>query len=300
MVFVSGSISYDILLAADCSFRRLIDDRSAKSLSVGYLVRSFNIGYGGPAANMAYQLVRMGIDAAPVAAVGDDFGPYREWLSECGVDQRFILPVERTMTARAFISTDRNQDQLIGFYPGAMTHAFRCETGGQQAEIAIVGPDDRRAMIARLRQFAAADIPILFDPGQAVTSLTGDDLVEAVKVARWMIVNEFEQGYIEMLTGTRPESLAEGLEALIVTLGGGGSNLVGSGAIRHVEPERVDDPVDPTGCGDAYRAGLVAGILSRSSLPDAMNLASRLAAETLKVLGAQGKLVNPAQLPSIW
>ncbi|MDE0452663.1 MAG: carbohydrate kinase family protein [Gammaproteobacteria bacterium] len=300
MVLVSGSVSYDILINADCSFSQLIDNRSVKSLSVGYPVRSLSIGFGGPAANVSYHLTRMGVDAAPVAAVGDDFRPYGQWLSECGVDQRFILAVEGTMTARAFISTDRNQDQLIGFFPGAMAHAIRCDTGGQRADIAIVGPDDRDAMLARLRQFSAANIPILFDPGQAVSSLSGGDLLKAVKAARWMAVNEFEQGWIETKTGTRIEALAEDLEALIVTLGGRGSKLLTRRAVEYVEPARVDQPVDPTGCGDAYRAGLVAGILSRRSLADAMKMASRAAAETLEVLGAQGKLLDPSRLAPVW
>lgn len=295
-VLISGSITYDILLPVNDSFRRLIDQRASDALSVGYNVEFLSVGFGGPAANMSFHLGRLGVNALPIACAGGDFAPYESWLTHNQVDQSLLLHIADAMTARVFISTDTEQNQLLGYFPGAMAHSGRCKVRQLGARLAVAGPDDRQTIITRIEQFRQFDLPILFDPGQAVTSLGKAQLEYALNAARWLIVNEFERGYIESLLGKPITEAGANLEAIIVTLGAAGSELISHGLSRQVPAKFVDTPLDPTGCGDAFRAGLIAGMLEGKSLEEAMYLGSDAAAQNLQRRGAQGRLLDATEM----
>jgi adenosine kinase len=290
-ILISGSISYDTLLRVDDDIRAalgLIDDGN---LSVGYHCKSLERTFGGPAANMAFHLANMGIHACPIAAVGSDFGPYADWLTRNGVNQSLLRIVESELTAQAFIISDREHNQFIAFYPGAMRHSKSITLSMTNAELAVVGPDDREALLQRLTDFHRIGTRILFDPGQCITSLTPGDLTNALSQSHWMIVNEFERGLVERMLGTEIESLTTVLEAVVVTRGSKGLRLYQRTGVVEIDALPVPAPLDPTGCGDALRAGMICGILSGISMPDALQSGTRLAAETMAHIGAQWQSV---------
>lgn len=291
-ILVSGALSYDVLLTANTRFTRLFDSRSNKSLSVGFHVESEHVSFGGPAANIAFHLARQGVDAHPIAAVGSDFAPYDDWLEENGISKSGLLVVPHLKTPRAYIQTDVEQNQILAFCVGAMRESCRCAIPSVQPSMCVIGPDDRTAILKRLEQFPKLRAPILFDPGQAITALEPGDIRQAITVCDLMIVNDYELHFVITKLGcTRDELIGQLAEGLIVTNGERGSRFFGQDIEHHVAAVPCPRPVDPTGCGDAFRAGLIAARLQGHSLPDAMSAGSLLASEVLSQYGAQGTQV---------
>lgn len=289
-VFISGSVSYDILLATDNSFTRLLDNRSSSSLSVGFHVDSLHTSYGGPAANIAFHLARAGVEAAPIAAVGGDFAPYRRWLSEHGVELSGVHVEDSQHTPRAYIQSDCAQNQILAFYTGAMRFGDRCRLPDGRPALCLIGPDDRSAQRKRLDEFVLFDCPVIFDPGQSITALEISDLDAALDVCSLMIVNDFELHFAETKLGVSREELIRRLnEGLIVTRGADGAEFLSASERFSVPAVPCSQPVDPTGCGDAFRAGLIEARLRGASMRRAMAAGSALASKTLAVLGGQGQ-----------
>jgi adenosine kinase len=258
---ICGSIAFDTVMVFPGRFRDHILPDRIHLLNVAFLVPSMRRNYGGCAGNIAYNLALLGGKGMPMATVGHDFAPYAQWLRERSVALDHVREVDGEYTAQAFITTDLDDNQITAFHPGAMSHAHVNHVPADAGiTLGVVAPDGRDGMVQHAEQFAAAGIPMLFDPGQGLPMFDGADLLRFVERATWIAVNDYEAQMLAERTGLGPADLARRVGALIVTRGGDGSVIYADGReimIPAVKPEAV---VDPTGCGDAYRAGLILGL----------------------------------------
>jgi adenosine kinase len=258
---ICGSLAYDTIMVFHDRFKNHILPEQIHILNVAFLVPDMRREYGGCAGNIAYNLKLLGGEPAIMATVGDDSGLYMQRLDHLGLDVRHVRQVAGTYTAQAFITTDLDDNQITAFHPGAMNHSHANQIP-QDEDIAlgIVAPDGRDGMIEHARQFHQAGIRFIFDPGQGLPMFSGPELLDFLKLADWCTVNDYEAKMLSERTGRSLDELAREVKALIVTLGANGSEIYAEGRriqIPSVEPEAL---MDPTGCGDAYRAGLLYGI----------------------------------------
>jgi len=258
---ICGSIAFDSVMVFQGRFRDHILPDRIHLLNVSFLVPSLKRNYGGCAGNIAYNLALLGGKGAPMATVGHDFAPYGEWLRERSVDLTLVREVENEFTAQAFITTDLDDNQITAFHPGAMSHSHLNRVpDGAGITLGVVAPDGRDGMVQHAAQFAAAGIPLLFDPGQGLPMFGGQELLDFVAKSTWIAVNDYEGQMLAERTGLSLRDIARRVRALIVTRGAEGSVIHADGreiVIPAVRPEAI---VDPTGCGDAYRAGLIYGL----------------------------------------
>jgi adenosine kinase len=198
-----------------------------------------------------------------MATAGDDFAPYRERMISQGLSVEHIRRVDNTFTAQAFITTDLDDNQITAFHPGAMQFAHLNKVGdaGPGITLGIVAPDGRQAMIEHAAQFEAASIPFIFDPGQGMPMFGGEELKTFIRQARWVALNDYEWGMLQQKTGLSAAEVASQVEALVVTLGSEGSVIHTGGRTLTIPSAKPKAVIDPTGCGDAYRAGLIHGLL---------------------------------------
>lgn len=259
---ISGSLAYDVIMRFPGRFGEHILPERIHSLSVAFMVTELRREFGGCAGNIAYTLHLLGEKALPVGAAGKDFAPYIAWLDEIGIDRRYIRQLEDVYTAQAFINTDDDGNQITAFHPGAMARAdeqpLPADSG---ARIGILAPDGREAMIQHAAQFAEAGIPFIFDPGQGLPMFEGGELELFVEQADWLAMNDYEAGVFCEKTRLGLDEIAERLQALIVTRGAQGSVIHVDGEVFEIPAVEAEDVVDPTGCGDAYRAGLLYGLM---------------------------------------
>jgi adenosine kinase len=259
---ICGSLAFDTVMVFEGRFKDHILADRIHILNVSFLVPSLKRNYGGCAGNIAYNLRLLGDAVAPMGTVGDDFSPYLAWLLEQGVDTRSIRVLPGSYTAQAFITTDLDDNQITAFHPGAMS---RSELSSVPVDAGIrfgvIAPDGRNGMIEHAAQFSAADIPWLFDPGQGLPMFDGAELRAFVAGASWVAVNDYEGEMLKERTGLSYAQIAAQVRALIVTRGAQGSLIYADGREYSIPVARVAAVVDPTGCGDAYRAGLIHGLL---------------------------------------
>jgi len=258
---ICGSIAFDTVMVFPGRFRDHILPDRIHLLNVSFLVPSMRRNFGGCAGNIAYNLALIGGSGVPMATVGHDFEPYAGWLRERGVDLGQVRTIDGEFTAQAFITTDLDDNQITAFHPGAMNHAHVNHVPADGGiTLGIVAPDGRDGMLQHAEQFAAAGIPLLFDPGQGLPMFDGAELLAFVERATWIAVNDYEAQLLAERTGLAPAELARRVRALIVTRGGDGSVIHADGRVIEVPAVRPTAVVDPTGCGDAYRAGLIYGL----------------------------------------
>jgi adenosine kinase len=265
-------------------------------LNVSFLVPGLRREFGGCAGNIAYNLKLLGDIGYPMATVGRDFAPYRDWMSRTGVPTDYIKVFESEHTAQAFITTDLDDNQITAFHPGAMqqSHANKV-TDAKDVAIGIVAPDGRDGMIQHAEQFAATEIPFIFDPGQGLPMFGGDDIKRFVEQATWVAVNDYEWELVQQKTGWTAQDVTQRVKALIVTRGAQGSVIhtaQGDFEIACAKPKAV---VDPTGCGDAYRAGLIHGLLRGLDWRATGQIASLMGALKIESLGTQNHRFTPAE-----
>jgi adenosine kinase len=259
---ICGSMAYDTIMVFRDRFRAHILPDQLHILNVSFLVPEMRREFGGCAGNIAYNLRLLGDDPRPMAAVGHDFAPYAEWLAKNGVVTEYLKVLDDEFTAQAFITTDLDDNQITAFHPGAMQQAHLNRIAdAKDIGIGIVAPDGRTAMIEHARDFAAAGIPFIFDPGQGLPMFNGDELRGFVEQASWVIVNSYEWSVLSQRTGYTEAEVARKVEALIVTQGGEGSEIHTASGRIDIPPVRAKQVIDPTGCGDAYRAGLIHGLV---------------------------------------
>jgi adenosine kinase len=258
---ICGSLAYDTIMVFHDHFKNHILPEQIHILNVSFLVPDMRREYGGCAGNIAYNLRLLGGDPLIMATVGDDYGPYKQRLGHLGFDTTHIKEVAGTFTAQAFITTDLADNQITAFHPGAMGQSHLNKIGdAKNASLGIVSPDGRQGMLDHARQFHEAGIPFIFDPGQGMPMFDGADLLEFLKLADYCTVNDYEAKMLTDRTGKPLEELAQSVKALIVTLGGDGSEIHAEGRRITIPSVKADELVDPTGCGDAYRSGLLYGI----------------------------------------
>jgi len=258
---ICGSIAFDSVMVFQGRFRDHILPDRIHLLNVSFLVPSLRRNFGGCAGNIAYNLALVGGRGAPMATVGHDFAPYGDWLRERSVDLAFVRAVDNEFTAQAFITTDLDDNQITAFHPGAMNHSHVNRVpDGAGITLGVVAPDGRDGMVQHAAQFAAAGIPLLFDPGQGLPMFGGEELLDFIGKSTWIAVNDYEGQLLAERTGLSLREVARRVRALVVTRGAEGSVIHADGreiVIPAVRPEAI---VDPTGCGDAYRAGLIYGL----------------------------------------
>lgn len=285
---ICGSIAYDNIMVFHDRFRNHILPEKIHILNVAFLVPEMRREFGGCAGNIAYNLKLLGGDPLIMATVGDDADPYLARLDELGLSRAHVRRIAGSFTAQAFITTDLDDNQITAFHPGAMgsSHLNRV-TDASGAHLGIVAPDGREGMLKHARDFAAAGIPFVFDPGQGLPMFSGDELLEFLELADYACFNDYEAQLACDRTGRTLETLANEVKALVVTLGGEGSRIYADGQRHDIPCVKADDIVDPTGCGDAYRAGLLHGISEGWDWPKAGRLAAVMGAIKIAHRGGQ-------------
>ena len=285
---ICGSIAYDTIMVFHDRFQKHILPEQLHILNVSFLVPDMRREFGGCAGNIAYNLKLLGGEALIMATVGDDSPPYRQRLERLGLDSRHLRDVPDCFTAQAFITTDLDDNQITAFHPGAMNHSHLNHVGDSSGVgLGILSPDGREGMLQHAREFAAAGIPFVFDPGQGLPMFSGAELLEFLELADYCTVNDYEAKLLCERTGMSITALAERVKALIVTLAGNGSEIHLRGQRLEVPSVKAEALVDPTGCGDAYRAGLLYGIANGLDWEISGRLASTLGALKIAQRGGQ-------------
>jgi adenosine kinase len=285
---ICGSMAFDTIMVFRDRFKNHILPDKVHMLNVAFHVPEMRREFGGCAGNIAYNLKLLGGDPLPMATVGTDFGPYALWLEKRGIDLRHVTVLDGTYTAQAFITTDMDDNQITAFHPGAMDGAHANQVDDTTGvSIGMVSPDGRQGMIEHAEQFVAAGIPFIFDPGQGLPLFGSEELVNFIDQSTWVCVNDYESELLQERTGMSPHEIAERVEGLIVTLGGDGSHIYTENRRIEVPPARVHDVVDPTGCGDAYRAGLLYGLMHAMDWETTGRIAALMGAIKIERHGTQ-------------
>jgi adenosine kinase len=285
---ICGSIAYDTIMVFQDRFKNHILPEQVHILNVSFLVPELRREYGGCAGNIAYNLKLLGADPLPMATVGKDFQPYSQWLSYCGIDQGYIRVVDESYTAQAYITTDMDDNQITAFHPGAMSSSHLNSVPSDRGiRIGIVAPDGKDGMVQHAAEFAEAGIPFIFDPGQGMPMFDGKELSDFIELADWVTLNDYEAELMQERTGVSLEKLADRVEALIVTKGGSGSLIYTNGGVLEIPPAKPSAVLDPTGCGDAYRAGLIYGLLQELDWESTGRIASLMGAVKIETHGTQ-------------
>lgn len=273
-VLICGSVAFDTIAVFEGHFKDHILPDSIHSLSVSFFVPSLRKEYGGCAGNIAYNLRLLGGNPMPVGTVGADADDYLAYMADLGIDTRLIRVLPDMYTPQCFITTDLDNNQIASFHPGAMSRSAENDLSGHQAAWAIVAPDAKEGMFAHAQRLHAQGIPFVFDLGQAMPLFSGDDINTMLGMARVLTANHYEASVVEQRTGRSMADIAAGLDAVVVTHGGDGAVLYANGSTTKIDPVKVTEVVDPTGCGDAHRAGLLYGLTNGWSLADACRLAN--------------------------
>ncbi len=301
-VQISGSIAFDTIMVFEGRFKDHILPDQTHMLNVAFLAPEMRQEYGGCAANIAYTLRGLGRDCGLLGAIGRDGGEYLQRLSSLGIVTSRVLAADDCYSAQAFITTDLDDNQITAFHPGAMNRAGEVGLGDVQASLGIVSPNGRDAMIRHAQEFAARKIPFIFDPGQAMPIFGQSDLEAFVSQATWVAVNDYEGHMLAEKLNTSIESLAQKLPGgLILTRGAEGVEVMQSG-VRHgiegLDVQRIFGlpAADPTGCGDAFRGGLLFGLSCGASLLDSARLGNVMGAIKVTHRGGQNHTIRPLEI----
>ncbi|MEK7992052.1 MAG: carbohydrate kinase family protein [Thiotrichaceae bacterium] len=285
---ICGSIAYDTIMLFGDKFKHHILPEKVHILNVSFMVPDMRREFGGCAGNIAYNLKLLGGEPLLMATVGADFAPYADWMDQCGLSRDYIKIIDKSYTAQAFITTDMDDNQITAFHPGAMMQAHENKvTDAKGVKIGIVSPDGRDGMIQHAEQFVKANIPFIFDPGQGMPMFDGDDLKRFIEQASYVVVNDYEWELMQERTQYTPQQVAEKVEALIVTQGGEGSTIYTKNQTYQVPCAKAAKLSDPTGCGDAYRAGLLYGLMNDLDWEVTGRIASLLGALKIELPGTQ-------------
>ena len=267
-VLICGSMAYDHIMVFQDQFKNHILPDKVHILNVSFLVPEMRREFGGCAGNIAYNLNLLDTSLAlPMATVGKDFESYAYWMDSHNINRKYIKVIEDAYTAQAFITTDLDDNQITAFHPGAMNHSQENNISDvSSCSLGIVSPDGRDGMLKHAQQFTEKNIPFIFDPGQGLPMFNGEELIQFIEQANWVTVNDYEWQMMKEKTGLSKKEITEKVEALIVTRGAEGSHIYtkeGFIEVPIVEPESISDP---TGCGDAYRAGLLYGLVNNMDI----------------------------------
>lgn len=290
---ICGSMAYDTIMVFHDHFKNHILPDKVHMLNVAFLVPEMRREFGGCAGNIAYNLKAIGGEPMIMATVGDDFGVYRGRLESLNISQAHIRHIPNSFTAQAFITTDLDDNQITAFHPGAMSQSHENKVSDvAKVSLGIVAPDGRDGMLQHAQQFRDASIPFIFDPGQGLPMFNGEDLLKFVDIADYVTVNDYEAQLLQERTGLSLEQIAAKVKALIVTRGGEGSQIFSDGKLIEIPCVKASELVDPTGCGDAYRAGLLYGIQNGMDWQTTGRLASLLGSIKIASRGGQNHQIS--------
>ena len=298
---ICGSLARDTIMVFPDRFSRHILPDQTRVLSVSFQIGEMRQEWGGCAGNIAYNLKAIGGEPVVMATIGDDGGAYEQRLASLGIARDGVTKVAGTFTAQAFIITDLDDNQITAFHPGAMNRSELNDVGDVWGiALGIVAPDGKEGMQSHVRGFAAARIPFIFDPGQGLPLFTGDELVSMIEAADYVSVNDYEGSLLCERTGLSLQDIAARVRALIVTLGADGSRIYSDGELIAVPAVRPAALVDPTGCGDAYRAGLLYGIAHEWEWLRTGRLAALLGSVKIASRGGQNHAVDRERLAELY
>ncbi len=295
---ICGSLAFDTITTFPGRFAQQILPEQVHILNVSFLVPTLRREFGGCAGNIAYNLQALGGSAVVMAAVGSDGQEYLQRLSGWGVDVSHIGEVADSYTAQAIIITDTDNNQITAFHPGAMQSAHLTAVPPRDdLRIAIIAPDGRDAMLQHAQQLAQAKIPFIFDPGQGLPMFDGSELRRFIEQASWVALNDYEAKMLCERCGESLESLSRShLRGVIVTLGADGCEVWEQGKRTHIPGVKATEVVDPTGCGDAFRAALLYGLERDWSLSRCIELGNQLGALKIAQRGGQNHQIDPQAL----
>jgi adenosine kinase len=296
-ILVCGSIAYDTIMVFRDQFKNHILPDQIHILNVAFMVPDMRREYGGTAGNIGYGLKLLGEEPLIMATVGHDFEPYEHRMDMLGLSRKHVLRIADQFTAQAFITTDIDDNQITAFHPGAMSESHANRIGeASGVRLAIVSPDGRQGMVEHSRDLARAKIPYVLDPGQGLPMFSGEDLLEMLSGARALTVNDYEARLVEQKTGKRLAELSTRVEAVVVTRGAEGADIHFSGQQIHVPAVRPDSLVDPTGCGDAFRSGLLYGMARGWDWRRSARLASLMGSIKIAHRGGQNHKVSREEI----
>jgi adenosine kinase len=286
-VLICGSLAYDTIMVYSGQFKNSILPDKVHILNVSFLVPELRREFGGCAGNIAYNLKLLGGEPLPMGTVGKDFDAYAEWMDARGIDRRHVKRIDGAYTAQAYITTDLDDNQITAFHPGAMSFSHQQSVPEKGIQLGTVSPDGREGMVQHATQFAEAGIPFLFDPGQGLPMFSGEELQRFITQASYVAVNDYEAELVMDRTGWSLKQIAERVDALIVTRGDKGSQIIVRGKTYDIPVAKAESLADPTGCGDAYRGGLLFGLSRGMDWETTGRIASLLGAIKIERPGTQ-------------
>jgi len=290
---ICGSLAFDNIMSFEGRFADQILPDQLHILNVSFLVPALRRDFGGCAGNIAYALNALGGAALPMATVGHDGADYIARLDQLGISTEFVRTVDDTLTAQAMIMTDRDNNQITAFHPGAMQQAHITRIAAREdIRLGIVSPDGRNAMLEHAEQFKQAGIPFVFDPGQGLPMFNGDELARFIEQADWVTVNDYEGKMLSERTGWDSAEISRRVRGLVVTLGAEGCEVWTDGVKVHVPAVKPAAIVDPTGCGDAWRGALLFGLEKGWSLAQCAALGNQVGARKIAQRGPQNYTVE--------
>ena len=294
---ICGSIAFDKIMQYHGRFAETLLADQLHRVNVSFLVPTMRLEYGGCAVNIAYNLKLLGGEPLVMGTIGQDGGDYLERMKKQGIETRAIRTIGDAYTAQCFVTADQDNNQINAFHPGAMQYSHENNVADQgPLRVAIISPDGRDGMIKHAADCAAQDIPFMFDPGQQLPMFSGEELIRFINQASYLACNDYEFEVVMDRTGLSLADIAARLDALVVTRGGEGSDIYAGGEHHRIPAVKAEDIVDPTGCGDAYRAGLLYGITEGFDWPTTGRIASLLGAIKIASQGGQNHSFTPQEI----
>lgn len=285
---ICGSFAYDTIMVFEDQFKNHILPDQIHILNISFQVPNLRREYGGTAGNIAYNLKLLGGEGAPMGTVGKDFTAYADWLEICDIECCYIKSVEDTYTAQAYITTDMDDNQITAFHPGAMNLShLNSVPVGDGFKLGMVSPDGKQGMIEHAAQFADAGIPFIFDPGQAIPLFDQSDFLTFIDQADWVAVNDYEGQLLQERSGLTAEQIAQRVKGYVVTRGAKGTLIYAESKLFEIPVAPTQHLLDPTGCGDAFRSGLVYGIQNLLDWETTGRIASLMGAIKIEHHGTQ-------------
>ena len=290
---VCGSFAYDNILNYEGKFEDNLIESELNNINVCFFCPEMRREFGGCAGNIIYNLVAIGAEAVAIGAMGSDAGPYLDWMKKNKINTDHIKVITNKYTAQAYITTDKSSNQITTFHPGAMQHANEIKIPENDSiTLGIISPDGRDGMIEHTQQLIDMKVPYVFDPGQGMPMFNKEELVFFTDNASWVVMNDYEFKMYNEMTGYTPADVIQNNKTLVITNGDQGSNIFTENKKLNITTPKVDNPKDPTGCGDAYRAGIMYGIMNNMPLERIGELSSELGALKVKSYGTQNHIIG--------
>jgi len=298
---ICGSLAFDTIMVFQDQFKNHILPDKIHTLSVAFYVPEMRREFGGTAGNIAYNLQLLDGNPLIMATAGEDFAPYTAWLNKNNLNTSHIKTIAGSFTAQAFITTDIDDNQITAFHPGAMVESHQNSVkDAKDVSLAVIAPDGRDGMFQHARECFETGIPFLFDPGQGLPMFNGEELLQFIEMADYLAVNDYESQIIQDKTGLTLDELAQKVKALIVTLGSSGSQIYAGGQRYDIPCVVASQVVDPTGCGDAYRAGLLYGIVRNWDWQTCGRLAATMGAIKIASRGGQNHAPTREEIETVY